>query len=186
MSELTDDAARRAWQGQRSAIDSAGIARTVERRISERRRQTRVFLACAAIIVPGWVAAFVVFPDLRPLSAIGLIVAAVLGWHATRRQHTPSAVVSCAAFQLAVLRRERDFHRSMSTWGLVALLAGQVAIVATLLMIERFEKNAFFAGSLTVFIVTVIAILARAFTRFRKTLSELEQELSALSKRVEA
>ena len=186
MSEPTDEAARRVWQGQRSAIDTAGIARTVERRLSERRRQTRIFLACAAIIVPGWVAAFMLLPDLRPVSAIGLIVAAVLAWHAMRRQHTQSPVMSCAAFQLAVLRRERDFHRSMSTWGFVALVAGQVAIVATLLMNERFEKNAFFAGSLTVFIVTVVAILASAFRRLRKTLGELEQELSALAKGVEA
>lgn len=191
MTESIDDGARRAWQGHRSAVDPTAVARMVEQRVQERRRQTIRFVASAAIIVPSWIAIFWLAPDLRPVSSVGLMVGAVLGGLQLRRHRqaaasAQSAGASCAAYQANALRQERDFHQLLSTWGMLAMLAGQVAIVTTLLTNPRFEKNPFFAGSLTAFIFAVVAVLAFVFRRARKMVGELDQELSALAKGVEA
>lgn len=181
MNEPIDSAAQRAWQGQPSGHDNVPSRPQVDGRLREQRRRTRVFLVSAAIIVPTWIAALWFRPDLRPVAAVGLIVAASLAWLVLRRGAAPSQdrALPCAAFQIAVLTRERDFHRAMPKY-LIPVIAGQLAIVATLLVNPRFEKNALFAGSLTAFIFTVGVVLLAVFRRSRRMLSEIERELSAM------
>lgn len=188
MNEPIDDAALRTWQSQPSGINTVLPQAAVGRRLHEQRRRTRVFLASVAIIVPSWMAAFWFRPDLRPVAVVGLMAAASLAWLVLRRGMVPSrsqaAALPCAAFQMGVLTRERDFHRSMPTY-LVPVAVGQAAIVATLLCNPRFEKNAVFAGLLTVFVLTVVAVLRVVFRRSRRMLREIERELSILGKGVE-
>jgi Flp pilus assembly protein TadB len=187
MNERIDSAAQRAWQRQPSGHDNVLSLPQVDARLRDQRRRTRVFLVSAAIIVPTWIAAFWFRPDLRPVAAVGLVVAASLAWLVFRggaaRSH--ETALPCAAFQIAVLTRERDFHRAMPKY-LIPVIVGQLAIVATLLVNPRFEKNAFFAGSLTAFIFTVGAVLLIVFRRSRRMLSEIERELLATREGVEA
>ena len=188
MNEPIDDAARRAWQSQPPGSDHVPSGPAIERHLWEQRRRRRVFLTSAAIIVPGWIATFWFRPDLRLVAAVGLIVAASLAWLVLRRgapSRAQATAEPCATFQIGVLTREREFHRSMPTY-LVPVIIGQVAIVATLLVNPRFEKNPVFAGSLTVFVFTVVAVLLMAFRRSRRMLAEIDRELLILSKGVEA
>lgn len=185
MNEPIDRAAQRAWQGQPSGHDN--VLPQVDDRLREQRRRTRVFLVSAAIIVPTWLAAFWFRPDLRPVAAVGLVVAASLAWLVFRRgtARLEETALPCAEFQIAVVTRERDFYRALPKY-LIPVIVGQLAIVATLLVNPRFEKNALFAGSLTAFILSVGAVLLFVFRRSRRMLSEIERELSALRNGVEA
>ena len=188
MNDSIDDAARRAWQSEPPGTKNVLPVPAIDRRLREQQRRKRWFLASAAIIVPGWMAAFWFFPDLRPVATVGLIVAASLAWLTLRRgapSRPQAAAEPCAAFQIGVLTRERAFHRSLPAY-LIPVVIGQVAIVATLLINPRFEKNAVFAGSLTVFVFTVVVILLAACRRSRRMLAEIDRELLILGKGVEA
>ena len=190
MSEQPDDAARQAWQGQSTRPGNGEVGAMIERRLRERRQRVRRFLGSAAIIVPSYIAALVYRPDLRPVAIVGLAVGAALAWQVFRRStaaaRAPSAGLPCAAFQVEVLSRERDFHRSISGWGMVPLIVGQLAIIATLLTNDRFEKNAMFGVSLSAFIVTVAAVLVFVFRRSRRMLGALDREIAILERGVEA
>ena len=187
MNEHFDDAARRAWRDEPSAIGAADIGKIVDGRLREQRSRVRRFLASAAIIVPAWAAAFVLMPDLRPLATVGLAGAALLGWQALRRDTLAAEPgIPCAAFEVATLARERRFHRSMSGWGIVPLVAMQLAIMATLVMNERFEKTAWFVASLTAFIITAASVLMFVFRRSRRLAGELDREIAILQRGVEA
>lgn len=202
MSDPLDDAARRAWQGHAQENAPGKTVVNVERHVREQRNRKRRFLASAAIIVPGWIAVFWLFSDLRPVAAVGLAVGACLAWFVLRRSSPPKrdAAMTCAAFQAGVLERERDFHRAMPKY-LIPVIIGQFAIVATLVMNPRFNKNAMsaegltpapfesssgFVMSLTLFIAIVIAALLFIAMRSRRVLREIEQELAVLGKGVEA
>lgn len=186
MNEPLDDAARRAWQGQPTRPGDSEVGMMIERRLHEQRQRVRRFLGSAAIIVPSYVAALVYLPDLRPLATAGLAVGAALAWQVLRRNTSAararSAGLPCAAFQAGVLSRERDFHRSISGWGLAPVILGQVAIIATLLTNDRFEKNAMFGASLSAFSVTVAAVLTFVFRRSRRMLGELDREIASLER----
>jgi hypothetical protein len=187
MNGADDNAVQRAWQGRPAAAARPGEA--IRRSLQERRRRSRAFGISAAIIVPGWIAAFWLFPDLRALAGAGLAVSAWLAWQMYRRSATatpPAAYESCLAFEMAELARDRSFHHRMPRWFFSAVIAGQVAIVVTLLTNPRFEKNAMFTGSLTVFIVTVIAVLTFAYRRSRRIVADLDREIALLRKGTEA
>ena len=141
--------------------------------------------------MPGWVAVLVWLPDLRLVASVGVSVGLALGWGAelyrrTRVARPQSAGLPCAAFQVEAMTRERDFHRSISGWGLVPIVLGQIVIIATLLTNDRFEKNAMFAGSLSAFILLVVACLAFIFRRSRRMIGELDREISILESGAEA
>lgn len=186
MSDSLQDAARRAWQGQASAPGGDQAARLVEQRLREQGRQVRRFLGSAAVIIPSWLAVLIWFPDLRPVAMVGLAAGAGLGWQVYRRTRPvarpESAGLPCAAFQVEALTRERDFQRSISGWGLVPVVVAQLAIVATLVLNERFEKNPAFVGSLSAFIIVIVAVLAFVVRRGRRTMAELDREIAVLKK----
>jgi hypothetical protein len=189
MNEPNDHAVQRAWQGRAGDAAIARIQEVIRRSLQERRRRSRAFWISAAIIVPGWVATLWLFPDLRAVAAAGLAVSAWLAWQMHRRNSTatPRTVhVSCLAFEIAELSRERNFHRSMPRWFLSAVIAGQVVIVAALVTNPRFEKDAMFMGSLTAFVMTVIAVLTFAYRRSRRIAADLDREITLLRKGVEA
>ena len=186
MSEPIDEAARRAWQGQAGVRTSTAIGVAIGQRLARHRRRIRRFWASAAIIVPGWMTAFWLYPDLRPVAAVGLMLAGWLSWQIVRRdpgRRSPNGVgLPCAAHERAVLARERDFYLTAPRWYLAPVLIGQAAIVATLLTSSRIERNAIFAGWLSAFLATVIVVLTVAFRRARRIVRELELEIIALDK----
>lgn len=187
MSEPTD-AAKRAWQnsGAGGTDSAASIRLATERRMADWRRQTLRFWGSAAIIVPSWIAAWWWFPDLRPLAGAGLIVAAALTWHVYRRgpfrRPRANAGLPCLAHERELLSRERDFHRAMPVRFFLPVIAGQVAIVATLLSNSRFNNTPMFAAYLTLFVVTAAGILIVAFRRARRMVAELDRALRALER----
>jgi hypothetical protein len=189
MSDPFDDAALSAWRHGAGAIEPKAAGVAVERHLRERRRRTQRFVASAAIIIPSWIAMFWLLPDLRPLAAVGLAVSAILVWRmlraATSDRHAGTEM-PCAAHEIHVLTRERDFYRSMPRWVFAPLTVLQLVIIGTLLANPRFEKNAFFAGSLSFFICAAMFVLGVAFRRARRMLGEIEKELSVLAKGAEA
>jgi hypothetical protein len=189
MSEPIDHAMQGTWQSQTGAPGPRQAGALMEQHLREQRRRTRRFLASAAIIVPSWIGMFWMMPDLRPLAAFGLAVSSVLVWRmlrGARPARHETTELPCAAHEIRVLSRERDFYRSMPRWVFAPLTLMQLVIIATLLTNPRFEKNAFFAGSLSFFVCTVIVVLGIAFRRSRQMLDEIERELSVLAKAVEA
>jgi hypothetical protein len=187
MTDPSETTARRAWQASPGgdAGDVAAIRAAIEKRLAERRRRARSYWVSAAIIVPSWIAIFVWRPDLRPVAAIGLMVAAWLGWQqrhgAIPRAHTSAALPS-RAHEREFLTRERDFQRALPVRSGIPVIIGQLAIVTTLLLNARLSKGPAFYGSLTLFIVTVAGVLTYAFRRARRIASELDRELIALER----
>jgi hypothetical protein len=148
------------------------------------------FWGSAAIIVPGWLATFWFLPDLRVLATVSLLVGAWLMAHAYRRLPRPASrqrrEEPCAAFEILRLSRERDFYRSFPQRLLPAILAGQVAIVATLLTNPRFEKTPQFGVWLSLFVITVIVALAVIYRHSRSVAGELDRELALLEQAVKS
>lgn len=189
MSESIENAAQRGWQSEKAAVNTTDVRAMIERRLGEHRRRWWRFWASFAVIVPGWIAAFWLLPELRPVAAVGVIVAAWLAWQVSRRdpaRRVDATELPCVAFARQQLSRERDFYLSIPKWHFSAVLVGQVAIVATLLTNPRFEKNALFAASLTVFIGTVIGVLVFAFRRSRRIVRDIDREMAVLGKEAEA
>ena len=184
MSEPIDDAARRAWQQQPGAVNTAAIAAAVQRRLADRRNRTLRFSASFAIIVPAWIAVAWLMPDLRPLAIIGLVVSMFLATQMYRRNAAsssrPGAALPCAAHERELLSRERSFYDSLPKWFIGPVILVQVAIVASLLTNPRFEKNAMFPVSLAAFVMTVITVLSIAFRRSRRMVGEIDREIALL------
>ena len=190
MNEPPDIAAKRAWQASPGggSSDSAAIRTAIERRLAEQRLRALRFWGSAAIIAPSWLAAFWWFPHLRPLAVVGFAVAVWLMVQVYRRTPTrrlnAGAQLPCVAHQRQWLTQERDFYQSMPRWYLVPVVISNVAIVATLLLNSRFTKNGLFAGSLTLFILTVVGILGMALRRARRIVAEIDRELITLKQEV--
>ena len=189
MNESPDTAARRAWQASSGggAGDAAAIRDVIEKRLAERRWRARRFWGSAAIIVPSWIAVFAWRPDLRLVAAIGLMVAGWLGWqqrHSALPRGQADAGMPSRAHEREFLARERDFNRALPMRSGIPIIIAQVAIVATLLLNDRFAKGPAFYGSLTAFIVAVVSVLAYAFRRARRIAAELDRELIALDREV--
>lgn len=188
MTEPLDDPAPRAWQGQRDtgAVDATAIATRLTRRLAEERRRLRAFWASAAIIVPSWMAAFWLMPDLRRLAVVGLIVsgwlAAVMFRRSNQTRATPDAAQPCVGHEQAVLARERRFHATLPQRILGPILVVQFAMVTALLTNERFEKNALFLGSLSAFIMTVVVVLTMAYRRSRRAVEQIDREAALLKR----
>lgn len=191
MNESPETPARRAWQASPGGGhgDAAAIRAVIGKRLAERRSRGRRFWASAAIIVPCWMAVFVWRPDLRPVAAVGVMVAGWLGWqqrHSVMSRGGADAGLPSRAHEREFLARERDFHRALPVRSGIPIVIAQVAIVATLLLSDRFAKGPAFYGSLTVFIATVVAVLVWAFRRASRMAGELDRELIAVDREVSA
>jgi hypothetical protein len=187
MKDPSDIAARRAWQASPGGGpgDATAIRAAIEKRLAERRGRGRRFWASAAIIIPGWTAAFVLYPDLRPVAGVGLMVAAWLGWqqrHTVMRRVNPQAGLPSRAHEREFLARERDFHRALPVRSGIPMIVAQVAIVGTLLLSPRFAKNPTFYAWLALFLVTVVGVLTFAFRRAWRVAAEIDRELIALER----
>lgn len=188
MSESGDDRLRSAWSkhtDQSLDIDLASAEANVRRRQVEVARRDRIAYLSAAIIIPSWLAAIWLMPDLRLLSAIGLVIGVWITWQLYRRSAArlsgASVDLPCLDFQRALLERERDFAASMPKWKLVPLLIGQVAIAATLATNRRFTSSQFFPEGLVLFVATAAVVLVVAWWRSRRDVLQLQLELEALN-----
>jgi hypothetical protein len=187
MNDLPEDKVRSAWSGQpeRDEGPSAAKLRMVaEQRDAMIRKRDRRLYVSASIIIPAWVAAFWLMPDLRLLATSGFALAVWLIW----QQHRRSAArlgrrpvdLPCIAFQRDLLQHERNFYAAMPRWFLAPVVGGQIVIVATLLTNPRFEKNQMFPVYLAMFIGTVITVLVIAWRRWQREVLELELEIASL------
>jgi hypothetical protein len=188
MSESGDDRLRSAWSkhtDQSLDIDLASAEASVRRRQAEVARRDRIAYLSAAIIIPSWLAAIWLTPDLRLLSAVGLLIGVWITWQLYRRSAArlsgASVDLPCLDFQRALLERERDFAASMPKWKLVPLLIGQVAIAATLATNRRFTSSQFFPEGLVLFVVTAAVVLVAAWWRSQREVLQLQLELEALN-----
>ena len=188
MSKSGDDRLRSAWSkhtDQSLDIDLANAEANVRRRQAEVARRDRIAYLSAAIIIPSWLATIWLMPDLRPLSAIGLLIGVWITWQLYRRSaaRLSGAFVDlpCLDFQRALLERERDFARSQPTWHILPLAIGQVAIAATLATNPRFTGSPFFPEGLVLFAGTAGAVLVVAWRRSQREVLQLQLELEALN-----
>ena len=187
MSKSGDDSLRSAWARQMDPapdIDLAKAAANVRRRRAEIARRDRRVYVSVAIIGPAWVYATWFLPDLRLASVTGLFVAVWVTGQIYRRSgaRLRSAPVDlpCLNFQRALLERERDLAASLPTWYLVPVVAGQVAIAATLATSPRFTTSQFYPEGLFLFIGTAGVALVVIWRRWQRQAMELQRELDAL------
>lgn len=188
MSKSGDDRLRSAWSKQMDQsldVDVANAEADVRRRRAEiARRDRRVYLS-VAIIGPSWLYATWFMPDLRLASVTGLFIAVWLTWQVYRRSAarllgTP-VDLPCLVFQRALVERERDMAVSLPKWYLVPVVAGQVAIVATLATSPRFTTSQFYPEGLVLFVATASVALVVIVRRWQRQAMELQRELEALS-----
>jgi hypothetical protein len=187
MSKPGDDRLRSAWSKQTDQsldVDPANTEAHVRRRQAGIARRDRTFYLSALIIVPSWLAAIWLLPDLRLLSATGLFIGVWVTWQlysrSAARLSGASADLPCMAFQRALLERERDLARALPKWMLVPLAAGQVAIAATLATNPRFTTSPFFPEGLVLFIGTAGGALVVIWRQWRRQALELQRELEAV------
>jgi hypothetical protein len=186
MSDLPEDKVRSAWSAQSDRDDEldAAMLMTAERRSAMIRRRDWRLYGSAMIIIPAWAAAFWLVPDLRILATSGLALGIWLTWQLYRRSAArlgrSSLGLPCLAFQRDLLQRERDLYAAMPRWYLVPVVAGQAAIVFTLLTNPRFEKNEMFPVYLVMFVGTVIMALVVAWRRWQREIAALDREIDAL------
>lgn len=188
MSKSGDDRLRSAWSkhtDQLLDVDPAKAEANVRRRQAVVARRDRIAYLSAAIIGPSWVAAVWFIPDLRLLSATGLVIAVWVTSQLYRRSaarlSSASTDLPCLDFQRALLERERDFATSRPKWTLVPLAVGQVAIAATLATNPRFTGSQFFPEGLVLFVGTAAAVLVVAWRRSQREALALQRELEALT-----
>lgn len=188
MSKSGDDRLRSAWSkhtDQSLDIDLASAEANVRRRQAEVARRDRIAYLSAAVIIPSWIAAIWLMPDLRLLGGTGLLIGIWVTWQLYRRSAArlsgAPTDLPCLDFQRALLERERDFAASMPKWKLVPLLIGQVAIAATLATNRRFTSSQFFPEGLVLFVVTAAIVLVVAWWRSQREVLQLQLELEALN-----
>jgi hypothetical protein len=188
MNDSGDDRLRSAWTKQTDQsldVDLANADASVRRRRAEIAKRDRKVYLSAAIIGPAWLYATWFFPDLRLASVTGLFIAVWLASQIYRRSgarllSTP-VDAPCLVFQRALLERERDLAVSLPRWSLVPVVAGQVAIAATLATNPRFTTSQFYPEGLVLFVGTAGVALALIWRRWRRRAMELQRELEAIS-----
>ena len=188
MSKSGDDRLRSAWAKQTDQpldVDLANAQANVRRRRAEIARRDRRLYLSVAIIGPSWLYATWFMPDLRLASVTGLFIAVWLTWQVYRRSgarllSTP-VDLPCLVFQRALVERERDMAVSLPKWYLVPVVAGQVAIVATLATSPRFTTSQFYPEGLVLFVAAAGVALVVILRRWQHQAMELQRELEALS-----
>ena len=187
MSNHGNDNLRSAWAKHTDhslSIDLASAEANLRRRQREVARRDRIGYLSALLIVPSWLAAIWLMPDLRPVGIVGLLIGIWVTWQLYRRSAArllgAAVDLPCRDFQRALLERERDFATSMPNWKLLPLAIGQVAIGATLATNPRFTRSPFFLEGLALFVATAGVVLAVAWRRSQREAVELQRELEAL------
>jgi pimeloyl-ACP methyl ester carboxylesterase len=124
-------------------------------------------------------------PDLRLASVTGLFIAVWLTWQMYRRSGArlsgASVDLPCLVYQRALLERERDLAVSLPRWYLVPVVAGQVAIAATLATSPRFTTSQLYPEGLVLFIGTAGVVLVVIWRRWQHQAMALQRELEAIS-----
>ena len=187
MSEPTEKAARQAWQSTMTAAGAASAGAAVERRLTAYRRNVRPFWLSAVFIVAAWIAAIWWRPDLRVAASAGLTVSAWLMWQVYQRSparaRPHASELPCAAFEIALLTRERDFYASMPKWFFSVVGAFQAVLIMTVLTNPRFQSS---GVTLSAFVAMIVVAMGIGYRRSRHMVNALNREIVALGKRVEA
>ena len=187
MSESGGGRIQSAWKKQSDLapdVDRAQLEANVRRRQGEVAKRDRIAYLSAAIIMPSYVAVIGFMPDLRPLATVGLVLGVWVTWQRYQRSGArlsrASTDLPCLDFQRALLKRERDFARSLPKWILAPLAVGQLAIVATLATNPRFTASQFFPEGLWLFVGTAGAALVIIWRRWQREALELQREIDGL------
>jgi hypothetical protein len=176
------------WQSQpeeegRMTFDQ--IRQKVDVVDKERRRRAVGFYACAAIIVPSWLAVMWFLPDLRIAAAAALATAFWLVYQVHRRSAARLVPVEQATqpglvFYRGVLERERDFHRGLPMWFVPPVTVSTAAIVAGFLTTQRFAHTAALFGVVTWIISGTAVALVLAVKKSRRAADRLQHDIDAL------
>lgn len=187
MSKSGDDRLRSAWAKQTDQaldVDLVSAEASVRRRQAEIARRDRRVYWSVAIIGPSWLYATWFMPDLRLASVTGLFIAVWLTWQLYRRSgaRLSGAAVDlpCLAYQRTLLVRELDLAVSLPKWYLVPVVAGQVAIAATMATSPRFTTSQFYPEGLVLFVGTAGVALVVIWRRWQRQAMELQRELEAV------
>ena len=183
----SDDDLRSAWSkhtDQSLHVDSANAEANVRRRQAGIARRDRTFYLSALIVISSWLAAIWFMPDLRLLSATGLVIGVWVTWQmysrSAARLSGASADLPCIAFQRALMERERDLATSLPKRILAPLAVGQLAIVLTLATNPRFTTSPFFPEGLVLFIGSAGVALVVIWRRWQRQAWALQRELEAM------